>query len=146
MKRNALALILFAALMGGTTYCKKEKKYEKRLEGKWTVNKLKATDGATTTDYFNLPDVSVDMDYRFDSDGDFTVSATFAYTGYSDTYTYSGEWDVLDEELILEYDGEYGFFSYDTNIETYEIIELTKSSLQLQGTVEGVKLEIGATQ
>ena len=157
MLKNSILVVLTAATLTFAG-CSKEKKYIKKIEGDWNVtsftinnnNALMSNDGIG---------VAIEMDY--DEDGDFNMLASISYeddgTTYNYSYNFMGTWEITDTDLNLEYtNSEVGgigsAFMYLAGIdeyeyisnESYEIVELTKNKLILEGKNQGYPIRIEA--
>ena len=157
MIKNSILVVLTAATLTFAG-CSKEKKYIKKIEGDWNVtvftinnnNALVGEDG-----------IGIELEMDYDEDGDFTMLASISYEDDGTTYNYSynfvGTWEISDTDLNLEYtNSEVGgigsAFMYLAGVdeyeyistESYEIVELTKKKLVLEGTNQGYPVRIEA--
>ena len=155
MLKNSILVVLTAATLTFAG-CSKEKKYIKKIEGEWDVTNFTINDvNVLTANVDNGVTTVMDMDY--DDDGDFNITANLSYGLYNYTYIFPGTWEITDTNLALDYNGTEqtgvaSAFMYLAGVEeyeylaneAYEIVELTKSKLILEGTNQGQSVRIEA--
>ena len=155
MLKNSILVVLTAATLTFAG-CSKEKKYIKKIEGEWDVTNFTINDvNVLTANVDNGVTTVMEMDY--DDDGDFNITANLSYGLYNYTYIFPGTWEITDTNLALDYNGTEqtgvaSAFMYLAGVEeyeylaneAYEIVELTKSKLILEGTNQGQSVRIEA--
>ena len=155
MIKNSILVVLTAATLTFAG-CSKEKKYIKKIEGEWDVTNFTINDvNVLTANVDNGVTTVMEMDY--DDDGDFNITANLSYGLYNYTYIFPGTWEITDTNLALDYNGTEqtgvaSAFMYLAGVEeyeylaneAYEIVELTKSKLILEGTNQGQSVRIEA--
>ena len=146
MKLNVFALFMMIGLLGMTS-CNKEKKQERNIEGIWTVQTATFTVGEIITNPFDNPDAAIELKYIFGGDRQFQIDLTTTPTGGEATVdSRRGTWDILDEQLILDYTDSNGLIMTNETSETYEIKNLTEKALSLEIINESTTVNIDAIQ
>ncbi len=146
MKLNVFALIALVGMLGLTS-CNKEKQQEKKIVGTWNIQTAMYTVGETTVDLFAESEEEITLNYKFVDDNQFEIEYTETPTeGEPTVENLRGTWDILDEQLILDYEGSEALLNAGETSETYEIVELKKSDLKLKFANTELTVDLTATK
>ncbi len=155
-----------AALMAGLVFtsCKDDEGTADLLPGTWNIN----TYTVGTENIFDIgsdPSTNFGLSFDYDANGDFNQNWDVEYidggTTYSYSYNFTGTWEDLDGQLRMTFDrapldgGGVEFYSapsnyfaeeYNNYVETYNIVELTSSALNLGATINASAVVIQGTK
>ncbi len=157
---NKKAILVISTVATFLFYsCRSDVLRDKRIDGTWKVDQYLIGSSVLlpVNNQFQITNVT----YEFDKDGDFTQTISgFGYYGQSNI-SFTGNWENNDGDLELNFDANsqgvlstgygssfnnYYCESYYNLREEFDIIKLKGDDLEMETTINGIKVSIKATK